>query len=299
MDKKAYTEEIAHELPKKVVEDKTKIEKAVKYAAKKDIKVYNHTFMESTKIIYQREGLKGYMRGFTPSMLKNTLNSGTYFSVLFYFENFFRTLPWIPPQMVSMLASSGAKTIQTIICNPLIVIKTRFEVVGFAEYANTWDAARQIAAKEGLGGFFTGLKISLIRDVPFSGIFYPFYNFFKEWYSMLFGLSFHDNMSTGDRALKLAYITSLSSFSANVVSCVVTHPLDLIRTRVYFQFYNHDKAQHYNSITDAVLKIYEHDGIHGYFRGLLPRIARKGMGSIIAWGIYEYLVDKKDALIFA
>ena len=198
-----------------------------------------------------------------------------------------------------MLASSGAKTIQTCICNPLIVIKTRMEVVGFAEYANKWDAAKQIHRKEGLKGFFTGLKISLIRDVPFSGIFYPFYNFFKDWYSMLFGVSFYEHQTSHDRALRLAYITSLSSFSANVVSCVATHPLDLIRTRVYFQFYNQDKAQHYNSITDAVLKIYEHDGIHGYFRGLLPRIARKGAGSIIAWGIYEYLVDKKDALIFA
>jgi hypothetical protein len=79
-----------------------------------------------------------------------------------------------------------------VICNPLIVIKTRFEVVGFQEYAHTWDAGRQILAKEGIGGFFTGLKISLIRDVPFSGIFYPFYNFFKNWYSMLFGLNFHD-----------------------------------------------------------------------------------------------------------
>ena len=144
----------------------------------------------------------------------------------------------------------------------------------------------------------TGLKISLIRDVPFSGIFYPFYNFFKDWYAMLFGLHFHDNMSSSDRTMKLAYVTSLASFSANIVSCCMTHPLDLIRTRVYFQFYNHDKAQHYNSITDAILKIYEHDGLSGYFRGLLPRIARKGFGSIIAWGLYEYLVDKKDALIF-
>ena len=90
MDIKAFKEEISHKLPKKVVEDKEKIEKAVKYARKKDIKVYNHTFMESTKIIYQRESLKGYMHGFTPSMMKNKLNSGTYFSVLFYFENLFR-----------------------------------------------------------------------------------------------------------------------------------------------------------------------------------------------------------------
>ena len=36
----------------------------------------------------------------------------------------------------------------------------------------------------------------------------------------------------------------------------------------------------------------------GYFRGLLPRILRKGMGSIIAWSFYEYLIDKKDAVIF-
>jgi hypothetical protein len=50
---------------------------------------------------------------------------------------------------------------------------------------------------------------------------------------------------------------------------------------------------------NAFVKIYETDGAAGYFRGLLPRIARKGMGSIIAWSFYEYLIDKKDALIFS
>lgn len=298
LDTKHYAEEFKHHVPKEIGEDPNRVDKALKYAKKKDIKVYNHTFMESAKIIYRQEGLKGYMRGFTPSMLKNTLNSGTYFSMLYYFEHMYRAMPFVPNHMAEMLASGSAKTIQTVICNPLIVIKTRFEVVGFQEYAHTWDAARKIMAQEGAAGFFTGLKISLIRDVPFSGIFYPFYNFFKDKYCILFGLNFHDHMSSADRAMKLAYITSLASFSANVVSCVVTHPLDLIRTRVYFQFYNKDKTQHYNSITEAILKIYEHDGFQGYFRGLLPRIARKGFGSIIAWGIYEYLVDKEDALIF-
>jgi len=64
--------------------------------------------------------------------------------------------------------------------NPLIVIKTRFEVVGFNEYSGISDACKQIYLKEGMGGFFTGLKISLIRDVPFSGIFYPIYSFFRH-----------------------------------------------------------------------------------------------------------------------
>lgn len=35
----------------------------------------------------------------------------------------------------------------------------------------------------------------------------------------------------------------------------------------------------------------------GYFAGLLPRIFRKGLGSIIVWTSYEYLIDKKDNII--
>ena len=82
------------------------------------------------------------MRGFTPSMMKNTLNSGSYFGMLFYFEHFYRALGIFPDNFTSMIASASARTVQSCLCNPLVVIKTRFEVVGFGEYAHTWDAAK-------------------------------------------------------------------------------------------------------------------------------------------------------------
>lgn len=44
-------------------------------------------------------------------------------------------------------------------------------------------------------------------------------------------------------------------------------------------------------------KIYYRDGIIGYFNGLVPRIFRKGLGSIIVWTAYEFLIDKKDSVI--
>jgi hypothetical protein len=88
-------------------------------------------------------------------------------------------------------------------------------------------------------------------------------------------------------------ISSMSSISANLLSCLITHPLDIIRTRVFFQFHNKDQTQHYKGISQALFKIYEHDGFIGYFRGLTPRIMRKGLGNILSWGIYEYLVDKR------
>lgn len=81
-----------------------------------------------------------------------------------------------------------SRSILTVLSNPLTVIKTRFEVVGFNEYKSMHDAARQIYRREGMSGYFTGLKVSLLRDVPFSGIFYPIYVFFKGYYALLFSV---------------------------------------------------------------------------------------------------------------
>lgn len=69
---------------------------------------------------------------------------------------------------------------QSVLANPLIVIKTRLEVIGFNEYKGVSDACTKIYHKEGPLGFYTGLRISLIRDVPFAGMFYPVYSMFRQ-----------------------------------------------------------------------------------------------------------------------
>lgn len=101
-----------------------------------------------------------------------------------------------------------------------------------------------------------------------------------------------------NRGLYITTISAMSSIFANIMSCVITHPLDIIRTRVFFQYYNKDMTQHYEGIFQAILKIYEYDGLLGYFRGLLPRLMRKGLGTILAWGIFEYLVDQRSGSYF-
>ena len=37
--------------------------------------------------------------------------------------------------------------------------------------------------------------------------------------------------------------------------------------------------------------------MRGFFIEICLRIIRKGLGSVIAWTIYEHLIDKKDAFI--
>jgi hypothetical protein len=151
------------------------------------------SFKEATMLIYEREGFRGYFRGFLPSINKNTLNAGTYFSTLYYLRFCMMKMNNMSDHAVNFWASASARAIQTTICNPLVVIKTRFEVLGFQEYNSLYDGVKKIFKNEGALGFFTGLKISLIRDVPFSGLFYPIYEISKSFYSNLLGLNYSDD----------------------------------------------------------------------------------------------------------
>ena len=76
---------------------------------------------------------------------------------------------------------------------------------------------------------FTGLGASLLRDVPFSGIYYPLY---RGTQSIL--MTFQDKPSL--------WIWVSSAMIANVISCTITQPLDIIRTRIMFQFHNTDES---------------------------------------------------------
>jgi hypothetical protein len=191
------------------------------------------SFKEATFLIYEREGIKGYYRGFLPSLIKNTMNSGTYFSTLYYLRLMFQKTEVMSDNWVNFWSSAIARGIQSTLSNPLIVIKTRLEVLGFKEYNTLGDAVSKIIHNEGYGGFFTGLKISLIRDVPFSGVFYPIYEFSKKFYSQVLMFDQRDEYMR-NRAFYLAMISSMSSVTANLMSCLITHPLDIIRTRVFF-----------------------------------------------------------------
>ena len=226
-------------------------------------------------------------------MLKSGLNAATYFSLLYYSETVIREMTEsLSDTQIKTISSAFARGTQTILSNPLNIIKTRMEMIGFSEYSGTIHAARSMLAKEGVRGLFTGTAVSLIRDVPFSGLFYPSYCAFQTYFASLLGKDMRSLTSA-----EVVYISSASSFSANILSCVMTHPIDLIRTRIYFQYYNKDPSQQYKSTFDAIRKIYQKDGILGYYRGLLPRIMRKGLGSVLAWAMFEYLIDKKDAFL--
>jgi hypothetical protein len=69
------------------------------------------SFKEAVMLIKEREGLKGYYRGFIPSIIKNTLNSGTYFSTLYSLIKVLHNTTSLSDNAVNFWASAMARTL--------------------------------------------------------------------------------------------------------------------------------------------------------------------------------------------
>ena len=111
----------------------------------KPVDKVNLSFREATTLIYRKEGMGGFMRGLALAVYKNFLNAGVYYSILFYSETYLKLLGFDNEKQVHFLSSSFARSVQSIVSNPLIVIKTRLEVVGFNEYSGIMEGAKLIA----------------------------------------------------------------------------------------------------------------------------------------------------------
>lgn len=236
------------------------------------------------KFIYEQEGIKGLYRGLVPGCLKSSISSAAFF----YLLSFTRKIGKLTNNKTlgDFIAAVLARTAQTFITNPILVVKTRFEVIGFNEYSGIADAFIKIYQKEGLKSLFTnGVFYALIKDVPFSAIQFPVYEMIKCKILSLTNPNQHGNVYIKP------IIYGMSSMGASLIGCLLTNPIDVIRTRVVFQYYNKNKTQHYNGVMDGISKILKYDGWRGMFYGLQSRFLKKVIWGMIAWPIYETLVD--------
>jgi hypothetical protein len=69
------------------------------------------SFREAVKLIYNREGPQGFLRGLVPSLMKNTLNSGTYFGLLFYSEERLKKMDILTPSQIQIVSSGFARAV--------------------------------------------------------------------------------------------------------------------------------------------------------------------------------------------
>ncbi|KAK9450284.1 mitochondrial carrier domain-containing protein [Limtongia smithiae] len=181
--------------------------------------------------------------------------------------------------MSEIIAGGSAGACQVVFTNPLEIVKIRLQIQG--EVARSIEGATKrsavwIVRNLGLLGLYKGATACLMRDVPFSAIYFPTYAHLKKDY---FGEG--PNKSLGIGQLLIAGAV------AGMPAAYLTTPCDVIKTRL--QAEARAGQTHYKNIAHCATTIFREEGFKAFFKGGPARIFRSSPQFGCTLAAYEML----------
>lgn len=207
------------------------------------------------KKIYSSAGIRGFYAGGGSQVLLVAPEKAIKFTT----NDFILTLT-----DNKIIAGMCAGLSQVIITNPMEILKIQSQMNACSnrkEKKNNnkftiIDSYKQIG---GYKGIYRGVGLCASRDIPFSGIYFPLYDFLSRNYT--------NN-----------YISSLIAGSFSAFACT---PMDVIKTRVQYKLNISSKE-----IIKELIKI---EGLKGFFKGGLWRALKSGPQFMITQTVYNFL----------
>ncbi|PHH88659.1 hypothetical protein CDD83_7261 [Cordyceps sp. RAO-2017] len=229
--------------------------------------------------VFRNEGIRGLYSGVLPQLvgvapekaIKLTVND----LVRGHFTDKQGKIWW----GAEVLAGASAGGCQVIFTNPLEIVKIRLQVQG--EVAKTVDGAPKrsamwIVRNLGLVGLYKGASACLLRDVPFSAIYFPTYSHLKK---DMFGES---------PTKKLGVLQLLTAGAiAGMPAAYLTTPCDVIKTRLQVEARKGEAT--YTGLRHAAKTIWQEEGFRAFFKGGPARIFRSSPQFGFTLAAYEVL----------
>ena len=180
-------------------------------------------------------------------------------------------------QLWNIVIGGTARTSAGLCLMPMTVVKARYEssLSQYKDYRSIWGALTSIVRNEGGRALFAGFGSTALRDAPYAGLYLMFYEEFKV-------LIDSQQRSLDTDYNRVVARNLIASSCAGLVSTFVTHPFDVLRTRIQLE-----PKKYRNSLT--AMKIIWKSGKHELMAGLTPRLIRKTLSSAITWTLYEHL----------
>ena len=248
------------------------------------------------KSIFQKEGIWGFWKG----NMSAELLYGSYALVqMTCYQRLKKDLPPSNEFFRNFEAGAIAGMIATVTTFPFDVLRTRFALQVVPVYSSIYDAVKSILKEENYG-LLKGLGPSLIAIVPYMGITFASYEYYKK---ILANSTFSD------------YNGMVAGAGAGFSGKLATYPLDTLRKRMQVQgpridaFLNHIRVANYQYLKPTnfshwsvvhigfafrVFKdIIKKEGVSGLFRGVRPALLKAVIGSSLTFSLTNYFTKLK------
>lgn len=222
------------------------------------------------KHIYKNYGIKGFWAGSQMGVLQSLPNTIIYMSLyeqLKYAMVNNNSSSWI--KFAPCVSGGLARIISVSIIAPLELIRTKQAL----NNKNAVDIYQNIMKIDGIKGLYTGWGSTISRDVPFSAIYWLFFEMFKSYYYSIFDMNENNKISW-----KFNAINFISGALASSIAAITTHPFDVLKTQRQLSTKEH------RNIT--IFDLYKSKKV---FLGISVRLATVIPASAIMVTIYEYV----------
>ena len=169
------------------------------------------------------------------------------------------------------IAGGIAGAVQSIICSPVELVKTRMQLQGQGvdftvqinskdkfKYKNSFDCLKKIYKFEGIKGCMRGFNCTLLREVPSFAVYFASYH----------GLCKHFQGQSGSISIPKLF---LSGGVSGILAWVVSYPADVVKTRLQSDGMDSNK---FSGIIDCCVKSYKGEGYKVFFKGLNATLLR-------------------------
>lgn len=218
---------------------------------------------------------KGYLIGLFRQTTYSTPNMVIYSSLLHHYKEIYGSEPEYKYKVLFGTISGG---ISGLTGNPSEVLfvkalrnKTNQHIV---------SSSKEIIQQYGYGHFFNGYKAAMMRSAVYNSMRLSLYSESKN------SIQYHFPQLIGTSSLHF-----LSGSFSTILAIMISNPIDVIKARL-----QKDGAV---GAKQMIQHTFQHEGIHGFYKGLLPSIFKSFPHSIISFMVVEKItkiITGKEAL---
>ncbi|KAJ8084078.1 Carrier protein, mitochondrial [Marasmius tenuissimus] len=221
-------------------------------------------FLDAVQHVIRAEGVRGLWKGAGTTLVIGVPASTSYMLTYDHLLNV--TLPpLLPTSLVPLTAGILARSGISTVASPLELIRTNLQSTPVS--AGTPHTLRSVltsiyglARSQGPLSLWRGLGPTLLRDVPFSGIYWAGYESCKQGFARM--------------GREGAWVALISGAVSGTSAALVTSPLDVIKTRRQALVMSSSDAPQVTSSFRLIKQIVQTEGTAALFTGLTPRIAK-------------------------
>ncbi|XP_056300560.1 probable mitochondrial glutathione transporter SLC25A40 isoform X2 [Pseudoliparis swirei] len=242
---------------------------------------FNSTLDAFVKIV-RHEGVKALWSGLPPTLVMAVPATVIYFTCYDQLCAALRVRMGDFAQEAPLLAGALARVSSATVISPLELIRTKLQSQK-QSYRELTDCIRSAVQSEGWLSLWRGLGPTLLRDVPFSAMYWYNYEKGKGWLC--------ERYNTGQPTFTITFISGAVSGS---IASIVTLPFDVVKTRRQLELGElqaKNLSGQVSSTFSVMSRIVAQSGFGGLFAGFLPRLIKVAPACAVMISTYEFGKD--------